>query len=544
MKMILTIIFLSSSAVMEPYLISADRAIDKTKDARLIMHKFDRIITKKIRIYQQNDSDSSRKPDLIQVGEIEVYYVVGEEKDYVDISNKYTNLALGSRGCRLRVGDSSPGYAPKTMNDGAKGVYLDDNSKTIWVSAETPNTHWIELTFLKPEIINQIAIFCMEFPENYKIEFWENKRWKDLRNLQTTEEPAPYIWSFSEWKSIRGSKSQLSNLLVLQTEQGSKLVKSVEMWNQKRDQIRAKILDILGSFPSSRCALNPKVVEEREFKEYTRKKIFFVSEPGDTVPAYLLVPNDLTKPVPAIIALHQTTQLGKKESVGIKGKSNLAYGLHLVKRGYVVLVFDQICFGERHSKRTNHYGDAIKFYLAHPRWSVMGKMIWDVRRAIDYLQTLSFVDKEKIGCIGHSHGGYGTIFATAFDKRIKVAVSNCGFTTFQADRRTYRWAMATALMPKLGFYDKNVGIVPFDFHEVISLIAPRPFLIIAPQKDPGWKIKGINEAYSRVKEVYTLLGATEKLQKYSPNCGHEFPLESREKAYNWFANWFQPMGGD
>jgi len=429
------------------------------------------------------------------------------------------------------------------MNDGAKGIYLDSDRKTIWVSAETPNAHWIELTFQKHEMINQIAIFCKAFPKNYKIQFGENEKWIDVRNLEKVEELAPYIWSFTEWKFIRSPGVGLSNLLLLQAEQGPELIKSVEMWNQKRQQIRAKILDILGPFPSSKCALNPKVVEE-EFEEYTRKKIVYFSEPGDTIPAYLLVPKNLSKPTPAILTLHQTIQLGKKEPVGIEGKSSLAYGLHLVKRGYVVLAFDQICFGERHVKRANHYGDAIKFYRDHPKWSVMGKMIWDAKRAIDYLQALDFVDKQKIGCIGHSHGGYGTIFAAAFDERIKVAVSNCGFTTFRTDGRTYRWAMATALMPKLGFYDDNVEIVPFDFHEVISLIAPRPFLIIAPQKDPGWKIEGVNEAYVRAKEVYKLLGADKKLEKYSPDCGHEFPLESREKAYNWFDKWFQSKGVD
>ena len=547
-KRILLIILMVSSIVMKPCLISAVKAIGKVKDARLLMHRFDKITTEKIRIYQTTGGGSSKKPNLMRVGEIEVYYVPGKEKDYIDIRyysySKCTNIALRSRGCSLRVDGSSLGYKPERINDGIKGVYLNGGTKTIWVSAETTGAHWVELVFPKSETANVIAIFCEEFPKNYKIEFWENERWEDVRNLQTVEEPAPYIWSFNEWEVIRSPESELSNLLVLQTERGPKFIKSVEMWSQKEQQIRSKILDILGPFPSSRGDLNPKVVKEREFEEYTRKKIVFISEPGDTIPAYLLVPKNLSKPTPAIIALHQTIQLGKKEPVGIEGKSSLAYGLHLVKRGYVVLAFDQICFGERHSIRANHYGDAIKFYLNHPRWSVMGKMIWDVKIAIDYLQTLNFVDKQRIGCIGHSHGGYGTIFATAFDERIKVAVSNCGFTTFRADGRTYRWAMATALMPKLGFYDNNIEMVPFDFHEVISLIAPRPFLIIAPQKDAGWKIDGVNEAYDRAMEVYKLLGADEKLKKYSPNCGHEFPLELREKAYNWFDKWFQSLGGN
>ena len=47
-------------------------------------------------------------------------------------------------------------------------------------------------------------------------------------------------------------------------------------------------------------------------------------------------------------------------------------------------------------------------------------MVWDLSRALDYLETLDFIDPARVGCVGHSHGGITTLFAMAFDERIKV----------------------------------------------------------------------------------------------------------------------------
>src|SRR5690606_33790308 len=111
---------------------------------------------------------------------------------------------------------------------------------------------------------------------------------------------------------------------------------------------------------------------------------------------------------------------GKVEPAGLGGNPNLHYALHLAQRGYITLAPDYPSFGEYE----------YDFEPKHGYRSGSMKAIYDNIRAIDVLQSLPAVDDERIGCIGHSLGGHNTMFTMFFDERIKVGVSNCGFTRF------------------------------------------------------------------------------------------------------------------
>jgi hypothetical protein len=138
----------------------------------------------------------------------------------------------------------------------------------------------------------------------------------------------------------------------------------------------------------------------------------------------------------------------------------------------------------------------------------------------------------------------------AFDERIKAGVSNCGFDTFRIDGNTWRWSRATALLPLLGFYisnprlnmdfyravpDSGVIQVPFDLHQLLALIAPRPLLLSTSDEDfvfpnGGWSAR---RALARVERVYQLLGARDRIGSYFFNGGHSFPADASTKAYDW-----------
>jgi hypothetical protein len=132
-----------------------------------------------------------------------------------------------------------------------------------------------------------------------------------------------------------------------------------------------------------------------------------------------------------------------------KREGLLAFAVELVRRGFVCLAPDVIGFGERIPAGKRPYHDSLAFYRKHPGWSFMGKMVWDVGRAVDYLETLPMVDPKRIGSIGHSHGAYGTLFAAAFEPRIS-AVSPAAASPRSAAILTERWS-PTALFPSLAF---------------------------------------------------------------------------------------------
>ena len=383
------------------------------------------------------------------------------------------------------------------------------------------------------------------------------------------QRPAPkseydYVdWRWERWRRItratrprlvteQTGRAELTDLLIRSGEK----ISTPEQWRAGRDAIKRVLQVFLGAPPNTKPPLEPKVIEETARGNHTLRKLVYQTEPGEFAPAYLLVPKNINGRAPVIICPHQTTQAGKREPAGLAGNPQLHTALHLVERGYVTFTYDALCFGERHDAASGHYGDAIPFYRKHPRWSLLGKMIWDLSRAIDYLQTLDLVDSSRIGSIGHSHGGYTTLFAMAFDERIRAGVSNCGFDTFRIDGNTWRWSRATALLPLLGFYlanprlnmdfyravpDSGVIEVPFDLHQVLALIAPRPLLLSTSDEDfvfpnGGWSAR---RALARVEPVYQLLGARERIGGYFFNGGHSFPADAAAKAHEWLDRWLK-----
>lgn len=364
-------------------------------------------------------------------------------------------------------------------------------------------------------------------------------------------------WSWENWRRItRATRPRIVAEQVGKAEfvdllgDGNDKISSKAKWELKRDEIKRRLNVFLGLPPRGKPPLAPRITGETRRDGYTLRKLVYQTEPGEFVPAYLLIPDGSARRKPVIICPHQTTQAGMKEPAGLAGNPQLQTALHLVKHGFVTFTYDAVCFGERHDTASGHYGDAIPFYRKHPRWSLMGKMIWDMQRAIDYLETLDFVDSQRIASIGHSHAGYTTLFAMAFDERIKAGVSNCGFDTFRLDGNTWRWSHATALMPLLGFYVSNPRInmdlyravpdsavidVPFEMHEMLALIAPRPLLLSTSDEDfvfpnGGWSTR---RAFVRIKPVYDLFGAGENLSSYFFSGGHHFPPRAADNAYAW-----------
>jgi dienelactone hydrolase len=371
-------------------------------------------------------------------------------------------------------------------------------------------------------------------------------------------------WRWERWRQITGAtrprvvteQTGQSELTDLRIRSGEKIT-TPEQWQAQRNAIKRVLQVFLGAPPNTKPPLEPRVIEEIARDNHTLRKLVYQTEPGEFAPGYLLVPKNIQSiraRAPVVICPHQTTQAGKREPAGLAGNPQLQTALHLVERGYVTFTYDALCFGERHDAASGHYGDAIPFYRKHPRWSLMGKMIWDLNRAIDYLLTLDFIDPERVASIGHSHGGYTTLFAMAFDERIKAGVSNCGFDTFRIDGNTWRWSRATALLPLLGFYVSNSRInmnfyravpdsgvieVPFDLHQLLALIAPRPLLLSTSDEDfvfpnGGWSAR---RALARVEPIWRLLGAADRIGSYFFNGGHSFPAEASLKAYEWLDHW-------
>ncbi len=295
-------------------------------------------------------------------------------------------------------------------------------------------------------------------------------------------------------------------------------------WPKRRAHILANMQLVMGPLPDrSRLApLDMEVLETEELPGVVRKRVRFVSEPGDRVPAYLLIPKGLEGKVPAMLCLHQTTEIGKGEPAGLGGKPNLHYALELAKRGYVTLVPDYPNFGDY------EFDPYEQSYM-----SATMKGIWNHMRAVDLLQSLPEVDAERIGCIGHSLGGHNTMYAAAFDTRIRVMVSSCGFNSFAKyyGGDLTGWSHKGYMPRIVDVYGKDPKRMPFDFTEVVAVLAPRAVFVNAPVNDGNFEVSGVRDCIEAAVPVYEMLVAGDQLVAVYPDAGHDFPPDVREQAY-------------
>ena len=299
-------------------------------------------------------------------------------------------------------------------------------------------------------------------------------------------------------------------------------VKTRDDWPRRREHILAGMQTVMGPLPSAakKTPLDVQVLASEDLPKLTRKKISYLAGPGDRIPAYLLIPKNLTGRAPAMLCLHGTS--GSRGRTAGLGADYPRYTLELAERGYVTIAPDYTLLGE------NQTDPAAVGYASGTM-----KGIWSHIRAVDLLESLPEVDRERIGCIGVSLGGHNSLFAAVFDPRLKVVVTSSGFDSFLDYKggNPTGWCQ-TRYMPRIEtVYKKDPKKLPFDFPEVLAAIAPRALYIHAPQSDSNFQLESVKRCVAAAQGVYRLFDAADRLVAVYPPGAHGFPLEARLAAY-------------
>jgi len=308
---------------------------------------------------------------------------------------------------------------------------------------------------------------------------------------------------------------------------------------------RVEILKSLGTFPAT-CDLNfeRKVLDDR-YENYTLYEVFYNVEKDQRVRSLLLVPRNLKKKVPGVVAVHQHNNLywfGKSEVAGLlpPGESLYNYGQELAQRGYVVICPDVLGFEERRpgvdKRRKNHslLEGSYEFMLSQHYFlkgsSLLAKTINDLRIAVDALVSCEEVDSARIGNIGHSMGGGLVPWHAFYDERVKACVPSCGFAQMKSLIENYiihNWYMIALNITNNG-----------DMEEVCRCIAPRGIYISTGKQDFSVPYKGLCELYEEVIKVYEQHGCPDRFVLAAEDVDHNFNEQMRRNAYKWMEQIF------
>lgn len=328
-------------------------------------------------------------------------------------------------------------------------------------------------------------------------------------------------------------------LLTYRTADGSrKAVKSEKDWETKRLQILDSLQLVMGKLPESNNLppLDIKYRDSLQTETYTRYSIRFTPAANEDVTAYLYVPHggEIGKKNPAMLVLHGTGALGKRLVDGESPRHNRAQAKELAERGYVVIAPDYPSMGEQQD-----------YDFDNDRYeSGTMKAIFNHMRCVDLLTAREEVDPERIGVLGHSLGGHNAMFVGAFDTRLKVMVSSCGWTMLDYyDRgeevnkryggRLGPFAQKLYMPLFRTKYNLDGDRIPFDFDEIIASFAPRAFFSNSPLRDSNFDVEGVKVGMANAAEVYRFLDAEDKLQVRYPDAEHDWPVQTREEAYRF-----------
>ena len=273
---------------------------------------------------------------------------------------------------------------------------------------------------------------------------------------------------------------------------------------------RRKLVELLGGFPA-RKPLQPRILETKKINGYTREKVIFQSRDSLSVFGYLLLPEKLSGPTPAVVCLPGHGR-GCDDIVGIdengRQRENKAgysrdFALQVVENGYCAFAIEQLAFGCRRDEAARKKGAgtsscqpaagaALLFGQTMIAWRV-----WDVMRAIDYLMTRPEVDRSRIATMGISGGGTVSLFSAALDERIKVGVVSGYFNTFRDSIVSLSHCIDNYVPGILNY---------FEMYDLAGLVAPRGLFVESGLRDPIFPIHGSKLAFKKAQEIYSVFG--------------------------------------
>ena len=195
-------------------------------------------------------------------------------------------------------------------------------------------------------------------------------------------------------------------------------------------------------------------------------------------------------------------------------------------------------------------------------WGALRAWSWGAARGLDYLETDTLVDANKVGIEGVSRFGKAALVTLAFEPRFSIGLvgsSGKGGTTLH--RRVfgeavenltgageYHWMAGNYLKfgaSEASFGSKTACDLPVDAHELIALCAPRPTFIsygIPEKGDAKWLDQlGSYMATVAGGTVFKLLGAHD-LGVSNNYLGEEMPPMLTEMLDGELA-WRQHDGG-
>lgn len=311
-------------------------------------------------------------------------------------------------------------------------------------------------------------------------------------------------------------------------------VKTLEDWQELRPKLRRQMLDMLGLWPlPEKTPLQPTVTGTLEEDAFVVEKLHFQSRPGLYVTANFYRPKEIAEGtrLPTILYL---CGHGRVKENGISYGNKVHYQHHpawFARHGYCCLIVDTLQLGEIEGVHHGTYSKGRWWWLSRG-YTPAGVEAWNAVRALDYLETRTEVDMQRIGVTGRSGGGTGTWWLAAVDDRPACLVPVAGIVDYESH-------VVDGCIK--GHCDCNYFPNRFriDAPMYAALAAPRPLLLSNSDKDAIFPLDGVMRVHGTLDRIYGLYGEQDQLGLLITEGPHSDTQQLRVPAFKWMNRWLR-----
>ena len=285
-------------------------------------------------------------------------------------------------------------------------------------------------------------------------------------------------------------------------------------------EIKAKTKELLNidNIPSKPERI--KIVPEGkvlEYPDYTLQRYSAEICKGLDMLFYVLTPKNV-KSAPGVVALcghgYGVRQILKIKKNGKKKRFNYLdnyqknFGAELAKRGCVVVAPELFGFGEARLRKdlTKPFYisscDELSHHLLPYGLTVASMRVYQALVCARILSDMECVDKNKIGCMGISGGGLTALYASVIEEKFSRTVISGYVNTFRSSILSM-WHCPDNYIPRI--------LETGEIYDFACALAPRELLIESGRRDKLFPVAASEEAHEKIKRVYSLAGAEDKL---------------------------------
>ncbi|HMA54036.1 MAG TPA: prolyl oligopeptidase family serine peptidase, partial [Acidobacteriota bacterium] len=300
-------------------------------------------------------------------------------------------------------------------------------------------------------------------------------------------------------------------------------------FERRREAQRREVMRSLGLDPlPPRTPLNARITGVIKRQGYRIEKLVFDSRPDFPVTAHLYVPDGPPgRRFPVIVNPHGHWEWKKQEPT-VQSRL-IGQALH----GYLALVVDSPGFSfegdNRVERRSAGTHDDLRLILGST--NATSVYVWDLMRALDYLETRSEADLSRVGLTGASGGGLATLWAFAADPRFTCAASVV-------------YASSYEINPNNGCLCNHVpgSLQIGDRADVLAIRAPSPVLIIGAEEDREFPAAGMRLSGEKLAKLWGLYGRSADAWTRMFPGGHDYSRPMRETALGFFDKYLRGVG--